>query len=200
MKDQTIHFDSIKSTYINYTTNTTQNVLNSGFSKFTIKDRIENIKSISLKSFEIPIYFLNIRTGSTSTFSFILNTVTYNLNLSENNYTTIDSLITDINTMILTYVALALVTIVLTINSLNKVLISYLPICISINLSINKSVLTYLSSHLSVYLSMYEPIYLSIYLSVYLSVYLCLSINQYLSICQHIYLSTFYLPIYLFIS
>ena len=124
MKEKVIHFDSIKSTYINYTKNTTQNVLNSGYTKFNLKDRIENVRSISLKTFEIPIYFPNIRTGSTSTFSFILNMVTYNLNLSENNYTTIDALILDINTMILTYVALELVTIVLTINSSNKVLIT----------------------------------------------------------------------------
>lgn len=46
------------------------------------------------------------------------------MNLSENNYTTIDSLILDINAMILTYVTLELVIIVLTINSSNKVLIT----------------------------------------------------------------------------
>ena len=89
MKKIVIHFDSIRSTYINYTTNTTQSIFNSCYSKFILKDRIDKIRSISLKTFEIPIFFPNIRIGSTSTFSFILNTVTYNLNLLENNYTTI---------------------------------------------------------------------------------------------------------------
>ena len=93
MKEIVIHFDSIRSTYISYTTNTTQNISNSGYTKFTLKDRIDKIRSISLKTFEIPIFFPNIRIGSTNIFSFILNTVTYNLNLSENNYTTIDALI-----------------------------------------------------------------------------------------------------------
>ena len=124
MQEIIIHFDSIRSTYVSYTTNTTQNTSNACYSKFILKDRIDKIRSISLKTFEIPIFFPNIRTGSTNTFSFILNTVTYNLNLSENNYTTIDALILDINAMILTYVALELVTIVLTINSSNKVLIT----------------------------------------------------------------------------
>ena len=124
MKEMVIHFDSIRSSYINYTSNTSQNILNSGYTKFIIKDRIDKMKSISLKTFEIPIYFPNVRTGSTSTFSFILNMVTYNLNLVDNNYTTIDALILDINAMILSYVALELVTIVLTINSSNKVVIT----------------------------------------------------------------------------
>ena len=124
MKEMVIHFDSIRSSYINYTSNTSQNIINSGYTKFIIKNRIDKMKSISLKTFEIPIYFPNVRTGSTSTFSFILNMVTYNSNLVENNYTTIDALILDINAMILSYVALELVTIVLTINSSNKVVIT----------------------------------------------------------------------------
>ena len=124
MKEVVLHFDSIKSSYINYISNTSQNVLNSGYTKFQIKDRIDKIKSIKLVTFEIPVLFPNIRTGSTSTFSFMLNTVTYNLNLLENNYTTIDALILDLNAMILSYVALDLVTIVLTINSYNRVVIT----------------------------------------------------------------------------
>ena len=124
MKEIVLHFDSIKSSYINYISNTSQNVLNSGYTKFQIKDRIDKIKSIKLVTFEIPVLFPNIRTGSTSTFSFMLNTVTYNLNLLENNYTTIDALILDLNAMILSYVALDLVTIVLTINSYNRVVIT----------------------------------------------------------------------------
>lgn len=124
MKEIVLHFDSIKSSYINYISNTSQNVLNAGYTKFQLKDRVNKIKSINLVTFEIPVLFPNIRTGSTSTFSFVLNTVTYNLNLLESNYTTIDSLITDLNAMILSYVTLELVTIVLTINSYNKVVIT----------------------------------------------------------------------------
>ena len=62
---------------VNYVFNTSQNILNSGYTKYQVKDRIDNIRSIKLVTFEIPVLFLNIRTGSTSTFSFILNTVTY---------------------------------------------------------------------------------------------------------------------------
>ena len=124
MKEVLLHFDSIKSSNVNYVSNTSQNVLNSGYTKFQIKDRIDKIKSIKLVTFEIPLFFPNVRTGSTSTFSFILNTVTYNLNLLESNYTTIDALILDLNAMILSYVALDLVTIVLTINSYNRVVIT----------------------------------------------------------------------------
>lgn len=50
-KEIVIHFDSIKSSYINYTSNTTQNILNSGYTKFMLKDRIDKIRSISLKTF-----------------------------------------------------------------------------------------------------------------------------------------------------
>ena len=124
MKEIVLHFDSIRSSYVNYVSNTSQNILNSGYVKFQIKDRIDKIKSMKLVTFELPVLFPNIRTGSTSTFSFILNTVTYNLNLLENNYTTIDALIVDLNAMILSYVALDLVTIVLTINSYNRVVIT----------------------------------------------------------------------------
>ena len=124
MKEVLLHFDSIKSSNVNYVFNTSQNILNSGYTKYQVKDRIDNIRSIKLVTFEIPVLFPNIRTGSTSTFSFILNTVTYNLNLLESNYTTIDALILDLNAMILSYVALDLVTIVLTINSYNRVVIT----------------------------------------------------------------------------
>ena len=72
MKEIVLHFDSIKSSYINYTSNTSQNILNAGYSKFTMKDRIDKIKSIKLITFEFPILFPNVRLGSTSTFSFIL--------------------------------------------------------------------------------------------------------------------------------
>ena len=46
MKEIVIHFDSIRSTYINYTTNTTQNILNSGYIKFTFKNNIHFFENV----------------------------------------------------------------------------------------------------------------------------------------------------------
>ena len=61
MKEVLLHFDSIKSSNVNYVSNTSQNVLNSGYTKYQVKDRIDNIRSINLVTFEIPVLFPNIR-------------------------------------------------------------------------------------------------------------------------------------------
>ena len=56
------------------------------------------LKRVYLKSLECPVGFSNIRTGSTNVFSFVLNTVTYKVTMTEKNYTSIGTLITDLNT------------------------------------------------------------------------------------------------------
>ena len=54
-------------------------------------------------SLEMPIGFNNIRTGSTNYISFCLNGLIYNLAFNEVNYTSITTLILDMNTLFAQY-------------------------------------------------------------------------------------------------
>ena len=66
--------------------------------QFTMTEGLTKFKRVYLKSFEMVHGFVNIRTGSTDTLKFTLNGTAYGITLTEKPYSTIDSLITDINT------------------------------------------------------------------------------------------------------
>ena len=75
-----------------------------------INKPISNIKEISLKSLEMPIFFNNIRTANNSNvFSFIFSSTSLNFNnvsigvtIPESNYTSINNLLSALNTSIST--------------------------------------------------------------------------------------------------
>ena len=120
MPEKIIHLDSKNSSYIVNTNNTTTNTKNSFQANFKLTERFTNIKKISLISLELPIAFNNIRLGSTSTFIFIINTIRIMIPITPGNYTTIDSLINEINVRINMYLPIPY-TIVLSLTSLNRV-------------------------------------------------------------------------------
>jgi hypothetical protein len=71
--------------------------------KYDIVPAIKKCKKIFLKSVEIPVGFCNVRKdgGSTlSTFSFAVGGTFYSFTLANNIYTSIQALITDLNTAV----------------------------------------------------------------------------------------------------
>lgn len=97
MPEKIIHLDSRNSTYIVNPNNTTTNIRNSFNANFKLSERFINIKKISLTSLELPIAFNNIRIGSNNIFSFVINNARYNIPINSINYTTIESLILELN-------------------------------------------------------------------------------------------------------
>ena len=89
MQSQTLNFDSTKSTYI----------LDPIDTIFNFSEPIKNIKRISLASIEIPIGFTNIRASNLSNiFTVTIASTTSTITLAPNNYSSIVTLLTDINT------------------------------------------------------------------------------------------------------
>ena len=103
MPEKIIHLDSRNSTYIVNPNNTTTNIRNSFNANFKLSERFINIKKISLISLELPIAFYNIRIGSNNIFSFVINNARYNIPINSINYTTIESLILELNTKLNMY-------------------------------------------------------------------------------------------------
>ena len=119
MPSKILNLDSSYSNYILNLKNTTGNTLNSFHTSFPLNERFSKINQIIFKSIELPITFANIRTGSTNSFNFLLNSVLYTIPITSTNYTSISTLITDLNTLIVKYLTLP-TTIVLSLNSSNK--------------------------------------------------------------------------------
>ncbi len=80
------HFDTINASY----TSTPFN------SRFEIQNPIKNIKKIYLKSFELSLDFCNVRAGL-NTFTVRYNSILYTVTLNDKVYTSIGSLLTDLN-------------------------------------------------------------------------------------------------------
>ena len=113
MNSQTLHFDSIQSNYSK--TDPIETIY-----RFT--EPIKNIKKISLQSIEIPIGFTNIRSDNTSNiFTIQIGSITSSITLSNNNYTSISTLLTAINTA---FIALSLTNIPTFTTSNNKIIIT----------------------------------------------------------------------------
>ena len=113
MNSQTLHFDSIQSNYSK--TDPIETIY-----RFT--EPIKNIKKISLQSIEIPIGFTNIRSDNTSNiFTIQIGSITSSITLSNNNYTSISTLLTAINTA---FIALSLTNTPTFTTSNNKIIIT----------------------------------------------------------------------------
>ena len=93
--------------------------------KLNINKPLTNIKEISLKSLEMPLFFNNIRSSNNSNlFSFnfssgIYNNVSIGCTIPESNYITIASLVTAINNSILTVLSSYNLSLVLYYNDYN---------------------------------------------------------------------------------
>ena len=66
---------NLDSSYILNSKNTSGSTLNSFHTSFPLNERFSKINQIIFKSIELPITFANIRTGSTNSFNFLLNSV-----------------------------------------------------------------------------------------------------------------------------
>ena len=119
MPSKILNLDSSYSNYILNSKNTTGNTLNSFHTSFPLNERFSKINQIIFKSIELPITFANIRTGSTNSFNFLLNSVLYTIPITSTNYTSISTLIIDVNALLVKYLTLPTV-IVLSLNSSNK--------------------------------------------------------------------------------
>ena len=124
MPEKIIHLDSRNSTYIVNTNNTTGIVKNSFHANYKLTERFTKIRRISLSCLEIPIGFPNIRFGCTNIFSFVINTVRYNIPISQNNYVSIDSLLTELNSKIYAYLFLPFVITIVLVPLTNRLRIN----------------------------------------------------------------------------
>ena len=87
--------------------------------------KYKNINKIYLKNAEIPIGFSNIRSSNNSNLlRFILNGVTYNCSITQQNYSTISSLLTALNASILTAITATGFTFVLSVSTGNQIIIT----------------------------------------------------------------------------
>ena len=115
-KIEYLNFDSINST----------DTLNDAFdTNFVLMQKYTNIKKIYLKTAEIPIGFVNIRSSNNSNvLRFVLNGVSYNATITQQNYSSISSLLTALNASILTAITSSGFTFVLSVSSSNNLIIT----------------------------------------------------------------------------
>ena len=123
MPEKIIHLDSRNSDYLYDSNNTSKTSLNCFHTNFKLNEQFTKIKKISLMSLEMPIGFNNIRTGSTNYISFCLNGLIYNLAFNEVNYTSITTLILDMNTLFAQYLTLP-VTLIMSLDSSNRIVLT----------------------------------------------------------------------------
>ena len=116
---QYLHFDSIAAKYIYDTNNTSGNTSNCYKATFPLTTTFRKIKRVWLKSVEITTGFPNIRTGSTNILKFILNGTTYNVTLTESNYTTITSVLSVLSVACNTAILGSGITMTFNLNSTN---------------------------------------------------------------------------------
>ena len=151
-----LNFDSIYSTDSN----------NDSFdTTFNLNQKYRNIKKIYLKNCEIPIGFPNVRSSKFSNvLRFVLNGVSYNATITQQNYSSISTLLTALNASIVTALTSTGFSVVLSVNTANNIIItstgafssystiqSTLSNILDINSAINQTAGTY-TSQKSIYL------------------------------------------------
>ena len=104
-RTQFLHFDSANASYITDINSSSTSTTNAYKAQYSMNQTYSRVKRVYLTSLELPVGFTNIRTGSTNTFSYTLNGTSYSVVLPEKNYTTIASLITDLNALFVGKVA-----------------------------------------------------------------------------------------------
>ena len=120
MSEKIIHLDSRNSTYNTIFSSTTSTTKNSFNANFKMNERFTNLKRITIKSIELPIGFTNIRLGSTSMFSFIINSLRFNIDITPGNYNSIESLMLEINNKIIMWLNIPYVVTLVLVTSTNR--------------------------------------------------------------------------------
>ena len=112
--------------YLNFDTiNSVKTSLDCFDTTFTIITKYTNIKKIYLKNAEIPIGFPNFRSSNNSNvLSFVLNGVLYNASVTQQNYSTISSLLIALNASIVTAILGSGFIFVLSVSSSNNIIIT----------------------------------------------------------------------------
>jgi hypothetical protein len=115
--EEYIHFDSINSTKTN----------NDSFnSLFQLPRTYQKLKYIYLKNVELPLCFPNIRASNLSNnLQFSINSNNYSTTLTEKNYISINTLLTDLNAAIVTTLTASGFTMVLSIGINNNIIITF---------------------------------------------------------------------------
>lgn len=132
MNNEYIHFDSIN-------LSTKNNDVFNGL--YILPNSYRHIKSINLKNIEIPLSFPNIRASNLSnTLRFSINSTLYTTTIIEKNYTSIATLITDLNTALNTTLTSSGFTMVLSLGTTNNLIITLTGSLT--NLTINKTTLS----------------------------------------------------------
>ena len=93
---QYLHFDSINAEYITDFSNLA-GVPNAYNCQFKNHSTFRNVERVYLTSLELPVGFVNVRKGSTNILAFNVNGSNYNVVLEEKNYSTMASLVQDLN-------------------------------------------------------------------------------------------------------
>ena len=107
--------------YLNFDTLTSTKTNNDVFDTvFILNQKYTNIKKIYLKNAEIPIGFPNFRSSNNSNvLRFVLNGVSYNATITQQNYSSISSLLTALNASIVTALTSTGFSLVLSSNTSN---------------------------------------------------------------------------------
>ena len=112
--------------YLNFDTINSTDTLNDVFdTTFTLAHKYSNIKKIYVKNMELPIGFPNIRSSNNSNvLSFILNGVTYNPSITQQNYSSISSLLSALNASIVISIGGTGFTFILSVTTGNNIVIT----------------------------------------------------------------------------
>ena len=112
--------------YLNFDSLYSVDALNDCFdSTFILSHKYTNIKKIYLKNAEIPIGFPNIRSSNFSNvLSFVLNGVLYNPSITQQNYSTISSVISALNLSIVTAIGGTGFSFILSVTAGNNIVIT----------------------------------------------------------------------------
>jgi hypothetical protein len=95
-KPQFLHLDSIFAQYLTDFADPS-GVPNAYNAQYKFHSCFKNVERIYLTSLEMPVGFSNVRKGSTDKLSFLVNGNIINVILKEKNYTTMTSLVADLN-------------------------------------------------------------------------------------------------------
>ena len=85
-----LHFDTADN-------NSTYNGVSAYDTTFKLSSTIRNIRKINLVSLEMPILFTNIRNNTSNSLTITVGTTVYNVVLNTQNYTSMQTLLNDIN-------------------------------------------------------------------------------------------------------
>jgi hypothetical protein len=127
IRTQFLHLDSATAAYTTDINNTTGVTANAYRAQYLFPYTFSRVKRCYLKSVELPVGFSNVRKGSTDTFKFALNSTAYSVTLPEKNYTTIATLLTDINAALVGVVSGVTITFWLStsLTTPNRILITF---------------------------------------------------------------------------